>query len=392
VSNSIVVTGWGMVTPLGLTAYETWRSLMSGVEPNQNLMGNEWSAFSAPKASRVQNPVIPSDLLHRDRSLQLGVIAAQEAWSQAGLSKIPKDRIATTFSSSKGGMMSLLAANANFPNNQDFLADFFPHAAGQILKQRFGFCGPTFSVSSACSTGLGSLAGAARLLLDGESDAVLAGSAESSIHPLIYAGFQNMGLLSEKNGGPSPFDLNRDGFRMGEGAAVMIVERETSARQRNAPILARLSGWALGADAYEALEMEPKGQSVIPVIERALRMAGLKPEEVGYINAHGTGTRLNDSVESSALYEVFGDRKAWVSSTKGATGHLLGAAGSVEAVLSAMVLNEGEIPDTRNLKDPDPDCRVRHVERGGVKQRVEHVLSLSYGFGGQLGAVIFSKI
>ena len=172
----------------------------------------------------------------------------------------------------------------------------------------------------------------------------------------------------------------------------MVLEREESARVRKAPMLARLSGWALGADAYSALEMEPKGDTIVTLVERVLRNAGLKPSDIGYINAHGTGTRLNDQVESCALFQVFGDSKAWVSSTKGATGHLLGAAGSVEAVLSAMVLNRGEMPDTRNLDHPDSECRVRHVEKGGMKRKVRHVLSLSYGFGGQLGAVIFSKI
>ncbi len=292
--DSIVVTGWGMVTPLGVGVDQTWKTLMGGGKPTYNLEGPEWKAFKNPKAARNVSAQIPNDLLERDRSLQLGVVAAEEAWNHAGLSKVQKDRIATTFSSSKGGMMSLLSANSNPSSSRDFLADYFPHSAGQLLKQRLGFCGPTFSVSSACSTGLGSLAGAARLLGDGECDAVLAGSTESSIHPLIYAGFNNMGLFSEKDGGPAPFDLERDGFLMGEGAALMVLEREDSARLRKAPILVRLSGWALGADAYEALEMEPQGRSIVPVIEKALRMAGLKPSDIGYINAHGTGTRIND--------------------------------------------------------------------------------------------------
>lgn len=259
------------------------------------------------------------------------------------------------------------------------------------MKERFGFCGPSLSFSSACSTGIGSIAGGARLLEDGECDAVLTGSTEASIHPLIYAGFQNMGLITQKEGGPAPFDVERDGFLMGEGAAVMVLEREGTARKRKAPVLARLTGWALGADAHAALEMEPNGNTIVPLIQRALGKAGLKPSDIGYINAHGTGTQLNDRVESGALQQVFGDSGAWVSSTKGATGHLLGAAGSVEAVISAMVLERGEIPDTRNLVHPDPQCRVRHVKKGGLKQKLDHVMSLSYGFGGQLGAVVFSR-
>lgn len=391
-SNSIVVTGWGMVTPLGGDAETTWKSLMENQNPVRVLKGLEWKGFEAPRAALAMEVPSLEKLARRDRSLRLGVAAAEEAWKKASLSVVPSERIATTFSSSKGGLLSLLSTGFDPGVGWDFLADFFPHSAGQLLKQWFGFCGPTLSVSSACSTGIGSIAAGARLLLDGECDAVLAGSTEASVHPLIYAGFQNMGLLSAKDGGPAPFDQNRDGFVMGEGAAVMVLEREESARARKAPVLARLSGWALAADAYSALEMEPYGGTIVPLIKRALHKAGLNPSDINYINAHGTGTRLNDQVESRALFKVFGDSKAWVSSTKGATGHLLGAAGSVEAVLSVMVLKQGEIPDTRNLSDPDPECRVRHVEKGGIKEKVNHVLSLSYGFGGQLGAVIFSKI
>jgi 3-oxoacyl-[acyl-carrier-protein] synthase II len=230
-----------------------------------------------------------------------------------------------------------------------------------------------------------------RLLRDGECDAVLTGSTEASIHPLIFAGFRNMGLFSEREGGPSPFDMERDGFIMGEGSAVLVLETLEKARARGAKPLALIPSAVLGGDAHEALEMEPSGRTIVPVIRRALEGAGLKPHDIGYVNAHGTGTRLNDQVESAALHEVFGQNGTYVSSTKGATGHLLGAAGSVEAVLSGMALLKGELPDTRNLREPDPNCPVRHVEKGGMKRKVDHVMSLSYGFGGQLGAVILSK-
>jgi 3-oxoacyl-[acyl-carrier-protein] synthase II len=391
-SDSIVVTGWGMVTPLGFNSDLTWKHLMAGDAARQTLGGREWKGFEFPRAAQVLDAETPGSLSRRDRSLRFGVMAAEEAWSRSGLSQVDPGRIATTFSSSKGGMLSLLSAMDDPLSAGDFLTDFFPHTGGCLLQQRLKFSGPALSFSSACSTGIVSIAQGIRLLEDGECDAVLTGSTEASIHPLIYAGFQNMGVLSDKPEGPSSFDVSRDGFLMGEGASVMVLEREEPARQRKAPILVRLSGWSLGADAYGSLEMEPNGKTIIPVIQRALRKAGLKPDEIGYINAHGTGTRLNDAVESKALFEIFGDKKVWVSSTKGATGHLLGAAGSVEAVLTAMVLTRGEIPDTRNLNFPDPDCRVRHVEKGGLKQKVDHVLSLSYGFGGQLGAVIFSRV
>ncbi len=390
-NDSIVVTGWGMVTPLGPDVDNTWKTLMGGESAGRRLEGLEWKMFENPRAAQTLEAWVPQRFIQKDRSLQFGVIAAEEAWRKAGLYKVPPGRIATTFSSSKGGVLSLLEEREDPTVTWDFLSDFFPHAGGRLLAERFGFFGPSLSFSSACSTGIASIAGGARLLLDGECDAVLTGSTEASIHPLIYAAFRNMGILSQKDGGPAPFDIERDGFLMGEGAAVMILEREKSAKKRKAPILARLAGWALGADAFGALEMEPNGNTIVPLIGRALCKAGLKPSDIGYVNAHGTGTRLNDEVESKALNKVFGDAGPWVSSTKGATGHLLGAAGSVEAVISSMVLNRGEIPDTRNLSKPDPQCRIRHVEKGGVRQKVDHVMSLSYGFGGQLGAVVFSK-
>jgi len=390
-SGGIVVTGWGMVTPLGFNTRFTWQGLLEGTNPFTFLKGPGWEKFETPRAAEALEAWIPHTLITRDRSLQLAFLAAEEAYQQAELSKLSPDRIGTTFSSSKGGLVSLLTAGTGPYESWDYLTDYFPHTAGLLLRQRLGLNGPGFSVSSACSTGIGSIALGARLLQDGECDAVITGSTESSIHPLIYAGFENMGVFSHQWEGPAAFDAKRDGFLMGEGAAAMVLEREETARKRKAPILARLSGWALGADTYHPLEMEPRGQTIVPVIQRALKKAKLHSWNIGYINAHGTATKLNDRVESQAIFKVFGD-KPWVSSTKGATGHLLGAAGSVEAVISALVLKKGVLPDTRNLIHPDPQCRIKHVEKGGMKKKVEHVLSLSYGFGGQLGAVIFSRV
>jgi 3-oxoacyl-(acyl-carrier-protein) synthase len=369
----------------------SWKRLWDWEKPYQRLKGGEWDALEEPKAAYAIEGWIPQSLLRRDRSLKLAHVCAEEAWKMAGLYKVAPERIGTTFSSSKGGVLSLLAAMGDPPEGWDFLADFFPHASGVMLRERFGFTGPALSVSSACSTGIGSIALGARLLEDGDCDAVLTGTTESSIHPLIYAGFQNMGVLSRRDEGPAPFDRERDGFRMGEGAAVLVLETEKKAKKRKAKVLARLSGWALAADAHGMLEMEPGGESIEPLIRRVLDRAGLEPGQIGYINAHGTGTKLNDRVESRAIRRVFGDRMPWVSSTKSATGHLLGAAGSVEAVLAAMVLEKDRVPDTKNLRDPDPECGLRHVPPGGVAERLDHVMSLSYGFGGQLGAVIFSR-
>jgi 3-oxoacyl-[acyl-carrier-protein] synthase II len=392
-THRLVVTGLGMVTPLGADADTSFQRLMAGEKAKTILTGPEWKGFkSLPRAAQALEVWIPRKLLQRDRSLQLASVAAWEAWRQAGLFGVPPEKIGTTFSSSKGGLLSLLTANRDQENlDWDFLSDFFPHAGGQLFAQQFGFSGPGLSVSSACSTGIASLSMAARLLLDRECDAVLAGSTESSIHPLIYAGFDRMGILSQNPEGPSPFDVNRDGFLMGEGSGVLVIEREDKVKKRKAVPLALLSGWALVGDAHDPLEVDPTGKTIVHVIRLALERAGLKPKDVGYINAHGTGTRFNDLVESKAISEVFG-QEPWASSTKGATGHLLGAAGSVEAVISVLALIHGKLPATAGLQNPDSQCRVKHVPPQGLKQKVDHVLSLSYGFGGQLGAVIFSKV
>ncbi len=392
-SSRLVVTGMGVVTPLGADTDKTFYRIMAGERAKTLLAGKEWKGFdNFPRAAQALEVWIPERLLQRDRSLQLAAVAAREAWKQAGLYSVPPEKIGTTFSSSKGGLLTLLsAAKDPATSDWDFLSDFFPDAGGKLLAQQFGFSGPRLSVSSACSTGIASLSLAARLLLDHECDAVIAGSTESSIHPLIYAGFDQMGVLSHEPDGPRPFDVARDGFLMGEGAGVMVVERQESAKKRKAKPLAYLSGWALAGDTHAPLEVDPTGSSIVHLIRLALERAKLNPGDIGYINAHGTGTHFNDLVESKALLEVFG-RETFVSSTKGSTGHLLGAAGSVEAILSVMALLNGLLPPTAGLENPDPQCKVRHVSSKGAHRKVDHVLSLSYGFGGQLGAVIFSKV
>ncbi len=396
VNPALVVTGWGVVCPVGLNAAQSWDALLAGSGGRgENLLGPEWLKLKSPRAARVPPFATPSGTQSRDRSIQLAALAAKEAWDQAALSQVSPSAIGTTFSSSKGGLVTLLQAQEALGQrkapSENFLRDFFPSTPGIFLREQLGFKGPALSFSAACATGLASLIQAADWIERGTCEAVLAGSTESSIHPLVLAGFQQMGLLTSNPEGSRPFDLCRDGFLLGEGCGAMVLESESSALGRGITPLVRMTGWAQGADGDGILELEPRGRSIIGVIERALGRAGLKPENIGYINAHGTGTRANDKVESEALAEVFGARRVWVSSTKGATGHLLGAAGSVEAVFAGIALSRGQAPVTRNLKDPDPECRVRHVPPGGVRENWEHVMSLSYGIGGQLGAVIFSK-
>jgi 3-oxoacyl-[acyl-carrier-protein] synthase II len=395
VSPSLAVTGLGVVCPVGLNAAQSWDALMAGQGAGEALTGESWLKLKSPRAARVPPFAPPEGMAPRDRSLQLAVLAAREAWAQAGLGHARPGVIGTTFSSSKGGLMSLLEAGEALerkePPTGDFLREFFPCTPGTFLRELLGFQGPALSFSAACATGLASLIQAADWIERGTCEAVLAGSTESSIHPLILAGFGRMGLLTEDPAGGRPFDICRNGFLLGEGSGALVLESRDSARKRGITPLAWMTGWALGADGEGILELEPRGRSIIGVIRRALERAGLKPEDINYINAHGTGTRANDKVEAQALADVFKDHPVWVSSTKGATGHLLGAAGSVEAVFAVLALARGEAPVTRNLKTQDPECRVRHVPAGGARGNWKNVMSLSYGIGGQLGAVIFSK-
>ena len=269
------------------------------------------------------------------------------------------------------------------------------HTTVGHLGNIFALDGPNLACQTACAASSQAIGEALELIRAGDADVMAAGGAHSMLHPLGISGFNRLTALSQRNDSPRtasrPFDLTRDGFVIGEGAGIVILEELEHAKQRGATILAELTGYGSTADAYRMTDPHPQGKGAVRCMAEALKDAGLKPTDVGYINAHGTATKLNDKIESLAIHQVFGD-KAWVSSTKGATGHLLGAAGSVEAVLSALVLKEGVLPDTRNLMHPDPQCRVKHVEKGGMKHQVRHVLSLSYGFGGQLGAVIFSKL
>jgi 3-oxoacyl-(acyl-carrier-protein) synthase len=296
-----------------------------------------------------------------------------------------------TFSSSKGGVGRLLGSVSSPLEAGDFLESFFPHAANGRIRKVLDLGGNALSLAAACATGSASLIFAASRIRGGDCRVCVAGATESALTSLVTSGFGAMGLLTRRPEGPAPFDRTRDGFLMGEGAAVLVLEDAWGARARGAPIRAYLSGWALGCDPSSPIDLSEDGEAVESVIRTALSRAGLSPGDVDYVNAHGTGTRLNDRVECSALRKVFGPSGPWVSSTKSSTGHLLGAAAAVEAVLCIRVLETGWAPPTRGLTEPDPDCAVRHVPTGGVKGIFRHVLSLNYGLGGHVAALLFSN-
>lgn len=387
----ICVTGYGAISPLGATADAIIPGLQNPVSPSRPLKDSAWEKFVQPQAASISWEV--SQPHFYDRSVQWALEAVQEALNRAQLSAPYSNlRIGITFSSSKGGLQSLLKAHESMlyqkPYENSFLDFFNPGFISTAIQSHFQLSGPALSVALACSTGAGSIGLGADWLLNDVCDLVIAGSTEASILPLIYAAFKKMNLLTKHPQGCKPFDQERDGFLMGEGCGVLLLEKSTSVYRRHGPIFAKLSAWTLQTDGTNFLEVESNGASIRRLIEKT--MGQCHNPTVDYIHAHGTGTHANDQVEAQALETCFGSEVP-VSSTKGATGHLLGAAASLAAVICLESLRHDWIPDTFNLNHPDPACPILHVPRYGQKKKLNQILMLSYGIGGQLAALVFSK-
>jgi 3-oxoacyl-[acyl-carrier-protein] synthase II len=294
------------------------------------------------------------------------------------------ERVAISFSSSKGELMRWHSDDV--PRDNSFLA-WTPDAAARAVSTRIGAKGATFSPVAACATGAHSLAVGAQHIQDGYADVVVSGAIEAGLTPLVIAGYAQLGALS-RSGTMRPFDRNRDGFVPREGIALMVLESEASARARGAEVLGWISGWSMHADATSMTAMSPAGDTVARAIEAAIRRASYP--QVDYINAHGTATTLNDIMESCAIKSVFGNSVA-SSSTKALSGHWLGAAGALEAVLCLQAMREGFLPPTLNLEEPDDECDGDFVPNIGRDASINCALSLSYGFGGHIGALVLEK-
>lgn len=365
--DTVVVTGLGLMTPLGAGREETWRNLLLGKsglgwdEPAGRMLGR------VPRVSEGQ------------RSQALALWAAEEALSDARLDRnsLGGMNVGCSVSSSKQNLFAL-----NDPWNA-FLPDALPTDLARALGLRGG---PVRNVVAACATGVHSVILAMDWLREGLCDVALAGSAESSLHPLIMAGFENMGVLSNE---VRPFDRRRSGFVMGEGAGVFVIETLEHARNRGAEIYGAVTGWAMGSDASHITRFNSDGRTMAMVLKRAWERGGLDPARVGYLNAHGTATRANDVLETKAIRHAFGShaQSLSISSTKAATGHLLGAAGSVEFGFSLLALREQAVPPTLNLEDPDPECDLDYTPTLAKPRSMEAVMSLSFGFGGPIGAL-----
>jgi len=406
----VVVTGLGCVSPLGNNVLDTWSSLVAGKSGAGPITRFDATKYKTRFAAEVKgfDPVAllgARDAHKFDRYAQLAIAAAQEALTQSGLviDDSNRDRVGILIGTGIGGITT-------FMENVDTLRQRGPErvspflvpmmiadSAAGLLAIRIGARGPNMAITSACATGTNVIGEASEMIRRGAADIMFAGSSEAAIVELTIAGLNVMTALSTRNDAPEkasrPFDKNRDGFLMGEGAGMIVLESLEHAEKRGAKILCELKGYGTSDDAYHISAPDLHGAGAAISMKRALEDAGLNVTDIGYINAHGTSTVLNDKSETAAIKTVFGEHayKVTVSSTKSMTGHLLGASGSVEAVICAKVLQENILPPTINYETPDPDCDLDYVPNKARPAEPKHVMSNSFGFGGHNATLIMSR-
>jgi 3-oxoacyl-[acyl-carrier-protein] synthase II len=397
----VVVTGTGVISPLGNETGQFWENLVAGKSGAGPITRFDASAYETRFACEVkefstEGIVDRKDAKRMDRFVQFAVAACHEAIRSAGLdlAKENLERVGVILGSGIGGMETFETQHRTLiERGPGRVSPFFipmmisDMAAGQVSIQ-FGLKGPNFCTVSACASGAHAIGEALRLLRAGDADVILAGGTESTITPMALSGFGNARTLSTRNDDPQrasrPFDQDRDGFVIGEGAGVLVLETEEHARRRGAPPLCELNGYGASADAYHMTAPCTDGDGAARAMKRALDDAGVPAEDVRYINAHGTSTPTGDPVEVAAVKRVFGEhaRALMMSSTKSMTGHLLGAAGGLEAVVTALTLKHGIVPPTINLDKTDPQCDLDFVPNKARAHRVRAALSNSFGFGG----------
>jgi len=407
----VVVTGVGAVSPVGLTAKESFDNACRGVSGIGKITRFDASDFSVRIAGEVKgfdplNYVAKKDLKKIDLFSLYAIAASEEALKNSGIELDREDpfRVGVSIGSGIGGLATIEKYNeALIKRGQKGVSPFFipvaviNMAAGNV-SMRFNAKGPNFSDVTACATGTHSVGLAARCIAYGDADVMICGGTESTITPLAVSGFANMKALSTRNDEPEkasrPFDKDRDGFIIGEGAGVLILEEYEHAKARGAEILAEFAGFGMSGDAYHYTAPDPEGEGAAYAMKMALMDAKLNPEEVSYLNAHGTSTQYNDIIETKAIKRVFGDYayKLTISSTKSVTGHLLGAAGGVEAVFSVLAIKEGIIPPTMNLDNPDEECDLFYTPNEAIDKEVNVAMSNSFGFGGTNAVIVFKKV
>jgi 3-oxoacyl-[acyl-carrier-protein] synthase II len=406
----VVITGVGAVSPLGLTAEESWQNALKGVSGVGPITQFDASGFQVQIAAEVKN-FKPDEYMHsrevrrRDRTEQLAAVAAQEAIRQAGLKANEENagRIGVTVSSAIGGLSAFQeAVHVVRDEGPRRISPFsitmlMANGSSGLIAIDYGFKGPCFSIISACASGSDSIGTAWMLIRSGVIDAAVTGGTESTISPVGVAAFDRVGAMSHRNGlpptTPQPFDRERDGLVMGEGAAVLVLESESYARQRGAEIIAELAGYAATADAYHITAPSEDGSGGSKAMRLAMAAAGVNLNDVDYISAHGTATPLNDLSETRAIKDAFGELayNIPVSSTKSMTGHMMGATGALEAIFCAKAVGDNAIPPTINYHTPDPDCDLDYVPNQARQVSVKVALSNSFGFGGHNSVLVIKQ-
>ena len=406
----VVVTGLGLITPLGTGMHKTWEGICKGTSGIDWISSFDSSEYPVQIAGEVKD-FNPEDFIERkeikkmDVFIQYALGAGTMAVEHAGLkvSEDNADRVGVIVGAGIGGINtmeryhSILLESGQRRISPFFIPMLIANLAAGHISMRFGARGPNSCVTTACAAGTHAIGDSFKIIQRGDADAMIAGGSESAITPLTIAGFANMKALSTRNEAPQrasrPFDAERDGFVIAEGAGIVVLEELESALKRGAKIYAEIVGYGLTADAYHMTAPDPEGRGVVNCMRMALRDAGLGPEAVDYINAHGTSTPFNDKHETAAIKRVFGEHayKLAVSSTKSMTGHLLGAGGGVEAAICALALTEGVIPPTTNYESPDSECDLDYVPNHARHVELTTVLSNSFGFGGTNACIVLKK-
>ena len=399
----VVITGVGLITPIGNDPESTWSALLAGKSGAGGITLFDASDQDVRFACEVRDfdatPYLDlKEAKRSDRFVQFSLATAEQAFRASGLEsvlpEIPKERFGVIVGSGIGGLTTLEAQHVRMLDRGPgrvspfFIPMFIADMAAGLISMRYEARGPNYATVSACSSSAHALGLAFRSVRSGEADVMIAGGSEATITPLCVAGFAAMKALSTRNEDPEkasrPFDLHRDGFVLGEGAATLVLESLEHAEARGAAILAELVGFGQSADAYHITAPAPEGAGAQLAIRSALQDASIEPEEVDYVNAHGTSTPQNDATETAALKSVFGDHayRLVVGSTKSMTGHMLGAAGAVEGTISALVCQRGVIPPTINFEEADPECDLDYAHAGPVERDVKVAITNSFGFGG----------
>jgi 3-oxoacyl-[acyl-carrier-protein] synthase II len=410
-SRRVVITGMGIQTPLGSDLKTFWQNISNGVSGIKRVtlfditaydcqIGGEISDFEPSQWFKV-----PKDARRADRYAQLAMAAAKLAMAHAGLGAAPgnPERFGVVVGSGIGGLQSLSEQHANLiAKGPGRISPFMipmmiSNMASGLISMEFGLQGPNYAPVSACATSAHAIGEAWRMIREGDADLFLAGGSEAAIVPLGLGGFGAMKALSTRNHEPQkasrPFDKGRDGFVMGEGAGVLVLEELEHARQRGAQIYGEITGYGLTADAYHMTSPLPEGEGAMRCMKMALTKAGLSIDQVDYINAHGTSTPVGDVCETKAVKALFGEhaKKLSVSSSKSMTGHLLGAAGAVESVVCALALQNGVVPPTINLDDPDEQCDLDYTAHTAKERKLRVALNNSFGFGGHNASLVLQS-